>query len=216
MTPRAVSFENLHRQYLICRRHKRNTLNALRLRGPAGGKPLDLQAALVNRTYAPSRSSAFSSKTQAAEISGGLPRPGGPPRCWWTIWERIGERSSSRFLRLPQGKGVHAGVERLTRFIARSPAMAAGRPGICNWTSTTISCPSTSNSVRPAGRQICDEEPCWLTRVLVFHDCTENFVIKGDRPSAEQNPAHKTLFHRAEGQGLPIGNLNSQFLPMFT
>ena len=53
------SFENLHRQYLNCRRNKRNTQNALRFEIEQEKNLLDLQAALQDRTYRPARSVCF-------------------------------------------------------------------------------------------------------------------------------------------------------------
>ncbi len=53
------TFENLYRQYLACRRNKRNTLNALRFEARQEENLLDLQEALANRTYVPSRSVCF-------------------------------------------------------------------------------------------------------------------------------------------------------------
>jgi hypothetical protein len=48
-------------------------------------------------------------------------------------------------------------------------------------------------------------------QVLVFHDCTGNYVMKGDAALFDRLPPHKMLFACPPGKGLPIGNLNSQF-----
>jgi len=56
-----------------------------------------------------------------------------------------------------------------------------------------------------------DEAARWLCEKLVFHNCTVNPVMKGDRHLADKLQPHKTLFHAAPDRGLPIGNLNSQF-----
>jgi hypothetical protein len=50
------SFENLYRQYLACRRNKRNTLNALRFEARHEQNLLDLCDALQGRSYQPARS----------------------------------------------------------------------------------------------------------------------------------------------------------------
>jgi hypothetical protein len=39
----------------------------------------------------------------------------------------------------------------------------------------------------------------------------ENCSIKGNRELVKRLPPHKSLFHRPEHQGLPVGNLTSQF-----
>ena len=54
-------------------------------------------------------------------------------------------------------------------------------------------------------------EALWLTKLLVFYDCTENFTYKGRPGLLQQLPAHKSLLQAPSGKGLPIGNLNSQF-----
>ena len=60
-------------------------------------------------------------------------------------------------------------------------------------------------------RKLRDETARWLTRTLVYHDCTEDFVMRGNPALIKAVPPHKTLFGAQAGKGLPIGNLNSQF-----
>lgn len=60
-------------------------------------------------------------------------------------------------------------------------------------------------------KKMTDPDAVWLSRVLVFHDCTSNYVMKGDADLFDRLPPHKTLFACPPGKGLPIGNLNSQF-----
>ena len=56
-----------------------------------------------------------------------------------------------------------------------------------------------------------DENILWLARVIIFHDCTENYIIKGKSDLVEKVPPHKSLFGTNNERGLPIGNLTSQF-----
>ena len=111
-----------------------------------------------------------------------------------------------------KGKGVHAGVDRLARGI-RQITRNGRRPAwylqldIHNYF-MSIDKAILMDLLAP---KIADEDALWLTRVLVFHDCTERYVIKGDPGLLERMPPHKTLFHAPKGKGLPIGNLNSQF-----
>ena len=49
------SYENLYRQYLVCRRNKRNTANALKFEARQEKNLLQLQTALEDRSYSPSR-----------------------------------------------------------------------------------------------------------------------------------------------------------------
>lgn len=59
--------------------------------------------------------------------------------------------------------------------------------------------------------RIADDDTLWLTRQLVFHDCTQDYFLKGDPSLRARLPAHTTLFGSGPGKDLPIGNLNSQF-----
>lgn len=57
--PPLFSLENLYRQYLRCRRHKRNTHNALRFEARLEDNLVRLREELKGRTYHPSRSVCF-------------------------------------------------------------------------------------------------------------------------------------------------------------
>lgn len=57
--PPTFSFANLHRQYLRCRKNKRNTLNALRFEYDLEENLVRLQEELEGQTYKPSRSVCF-------------------------------------------------------------------------------------------------------------------------------------------------------------
>lgn len=54
------------------------------------------------------------------------------------------------------------------------------------------------------------EEVLWLARKIIFHDPTKDYFYKGNPEKRLLIPRHKSLFY-AEGCGLPIGNLTSQF-----
>ena len=208
------SFENLYRQYLACRRHKRNTLNALRFEAQQEEHLLDLQAALLNRTYVPSRSVCFFvKKPKLREIFAADFRDRVVHHVLVDhlerIWEPIFIHDSYACRR---GKGVHAGVERLRQFI-RQVTRNGTQPAwylqldIHNYF-MSIDKQILFDLLAP---KVSDEDALWLTRVLVFHDCIQDFVIKGDASLLDKIPPHKTLFHAPKGKGLPIGNLNSQF-----
>lgn len=55
-------------------------------------------------------------------------------------------------------------------------------------------------------------EPDWLrlANQIIYHDPTTNVYIKSDPELLKRIPPHKSLF-LAQGNGLPIGNLSSQF-----
>ncbi len=50
-----------------------------------------------------------------------------------------------------------------------------------------------------------------LIKKVILHDPTENVYLKSGKELRHLIPEHKSLFCRDEGQGIPIGNLTSQF-----
>jgi hypothetical protein len=208
------SFENLHRQYLACRRNKRNALNALRFEARQEENLLDLQEALLNRTYGPSRSVCFFvKKPKLREIFAADFRDRVVHHVLVDHLERIWEPvfiHDSYACR--KGKGIHAGVERLRQFI-RQVTRNGTRPAWYLQLDIHNYFMSIDKAILFAllAPKIRDEDALWLTRVLVFHDCTQNYVIKGDTRLLDKIPPHKTLFRAGPQRGLPIGNLNSQF-----
>ena len=60
-------------------------------------------------------------------------------------------------------------------------------------------------------KYIKNPEILWLTEKIIFQDPTKNFYYKGDPTLFSLIPSHKSLFKTPEYQGLPIGNLTSQF-----
>lgn len=55
----------------------------------------------------------------------------------------------------------------------------------------------------------------WLTKMIVLHCPEKNCIIRGDRRLWKKLPANKSLFTSGEEYGLPIGNLTSQMFANF-
>lgn len=208
------SFENLHRHYLKCRRNKRNTHNALRFETRQELNLLELQAQLQDRTYRPTRSVCFfATRPKLREIFAADFRDRVVHHILVDYLERIWEPifiHDSYACR--KGKGVHAGVKRLQKFLRQASANGTCpvwylQLDIRNYFMTI----DKAILFRLLAAKIEDDDALWLTRLLVFHDCTENFVLRGNPGLKECIAPHKTLFNAPAGKGLPIGNLNSQF-----
>ena len=118
------SFENLHRQYLKCRRHKRNTANALRFEVRQEEHLLTLSEELVQHTYLPGRSVCFlTQRPKLREIFAADFRDRVVHHVLVEILERIWEPifiHDSYACR--KTKGVHAGVARLQAFLRQATA----------------------------------------------------------------------------------------------
>ncbi len=54
-------------------------------------------------------------------------------------------------------------------------------------------------------------EILWLTQKIIFQNPTCNYIIKGNKQLLYSIPKHKSLLYTPKNQGLPIGNLTSQF-----
>jgi retron-type reverse transcriptase len=113
------SFENLYRQYLKCRRNKRNTVNALRFEARQEENLLELLDALQSRTYHPGCSVCFVTlRPKMREIFAADFRDRVVHHVLVDYLERIWEPlfiHDSYACR--KNKGVHAGVNRLRQFI---------------------------------------------------------------------------------------------------
>lgn len=208
------SLENLCRQYVACRRNKRNTANAA---PPEARQELNLLALrddLVSRTYEPARSVCFFVRRPklrevfAADFRDRVVHHVLVSHLEQT-WEPIFIHDSYA---CRQGKGVHKAVARLQQFMRQATANGTREAfalhlDIRNY---FMRIDKASLFVMLEAK-LCDDDARWLTEKLVFHDCTVAPVLKGDPRLLEKLPPHKTLFRAPPGKGLPIGNLNSQF-----
>lgn len=214
MIPLLFSFDNIYRQYLLCRRNKRNTFNALGFEVGQEKNLLALKEELVTRTYRPSRSVCFfATKPKLREIFAADFRDRVVHHILVDylekIWEPIFIHDSYA---CRKGKGVHKGVLRLQQFI-RQVTKNGTYPAyyiqldIKNYFMTI----DKDILFSLISRKVRDDDALWLSRMLIYHDCTENFIFKGSSKALKNIPHHKTLFHAPKNRGLPIGNLNSQF-----
>jgi len=213
------SLENIYQQYIACRKNKRNTANALRFEARQELNLLDLQEALASRSYEPGRSVCFFvRRPKLREVFAADFRDRVVHHVLVShlekIWEPIFIHDSYA---CRKGKGVHAGVARLQVFMRQATANGT-QPAwylqldIRNYFMSIDKrrlFEMLNAKLKPHLAK--DVEARWLTQKLVFHDCTVDPHIKGDPQLMHRLPAHKTLFHAPSGEGLPIGNLNSQF-----
>ncbi len=210
------SFENVHRQYLACRKNKRNSKSALTFECRQEENLFALQQALESRTYRPGRSVCFfSEKPKLREIFAADFRDRIVHHILVsrleTLWEPLFIHDSYACRR---GKGTHRAVERLGQFLRQATANGT-RPA---WFLQL----DIKNYFMTIDRDILyrlvaaklgsgDDDLHWLTRLLIFHDCTQNPEFKCAARLLDKIPPHKTLFHAPPGKGLPIGNHTSQF-----
>jgi RNA-directed DNA polymerase len=209
-----LSLENLYRQYYHCRRNKRNTLNALRFEAEQEKNLIALREALLDRTYQPRRSVCFfTTRPKLREILAADFRDRVVHHLLVDyleqFWEPVFIHDSYA---CRKGKGVHKGVLRLQQF-TRQVTSNGARPAWYLQLDIRNYFMSIKKAVlmRQLSARLEDQTALWLTRLLVYHDVTENCHFRGRPQLLAQIPPHKTLFAAGPARGLPIGNLNSQF-----
>ncbi len=209
-----LSYQNLYQQYIACRKRKRNTFNALQFELHQELNLLELLDALQSHCYQPARSVCFiATKPKLREIFAADFRDRIVHHLLVDTleeyWERVFIYDSYA---CRKNKGIHAAVTRLQTFMRRVTCNGQ-RPAwylqmdIENFF-MSIDKTILLNILTP---HIQHPDVLWLTKLLVHHDCTEDYLYKGRPGLLEQVPPHKSLRHIPTGKGLPIGNLNSQF-----
>ena len=115
------------------------------------------------------------------------------------IWEPIFIHDSYA---CRKGKGVHAAVERLQGFLRQATANGT-RPAWFLQLDVRNYFMRIDKDIlfRMLERKLRDETARWLTRTLVYHDCTEDFVMRGNPALIKAVPPHKTLFGAQAGKG---------------
>ena len=211
---RFLSYQNLYKQYIACRKRKRNTFNALQFEVRQELNLLELLESLQNHSYQPARSVCFiATKPKLREIFAADFRDRVVHHLLVSNlepdWERIFIYDSYA---CRKNKGIHAAVKRLQKFM-RQVSCNGQRPAwylqldIHNFFMSI----DKNRLLKILTPRINHPEVLWLTETLVNHDCTENFVFKGRQALLKQVPEHKSLRYAPKHKGLPIGNLNSQF-----
>ena len=211
---RLFSFENIYKKYLKCRKNKRNTVNALKFEINCEENLVDLKEELDAGSYCPSRSVCFmATKPKLREIFAADFRDRIVHHILVDYLERIWE---PKFIfdsyACRKKKGTHLGVKRLQGFLRKVTRNRSRRAfylqlDIENYFMSIdkdILYGIIADKVR-------DESVLWLAKILLYHDCTKNYILKGDRGYLKKIAPRKSLFYTEGRKGLPIGNLTSQF-----
>lgn len=208
------NFQNLLKAYYQCRKRKRKTANATKFEFNFEGELFKLEQELINHNYKPSRSICFvivnhkSREVFAADFR-----------------DRIVHHLLINYLQPIWEK----------KFIYHSYSCRNNKGPLCAFKNLkkAIKCVSKNFSV-PAyylqldisaffmslnknilleiiKRHIKNPEIIWLTEKIISQDPTENFHKKGNIKLFDSIPPNKSLFKIPKNQGLPIGNLTSQF-----
>lgn len=227
------SSDEIHDAYLDCRRRKRGTGNALRFEMNQAENLFDLEKELNSGSYRPSRSVCFVNlHPKPREIFAADFRDRVVHHLFVreieSYWERVFIHDSYA---CRSGKGTHAAVDRLGKFIRNVTRGGRRRAwflqfdvhnffmsidrrilfeliehGLCRQY-------GVPNGVLPLFCPNLDRY--WsmndLAQVLIFHDPTDDYMRTSPAATWGHIADHKSLFNCPEHKGLPIGNLTSQF-----
>ena len=208
------SFHNLLKAYYSCRKRKRKTINAGKFELNFEKELLKLEQELKSKTYCPGRSICFiitdpkPREVFAADFRDriihhllvGFLEP---------FWERkfIHHSYSCR-----AKKGAHLAIKDLKRFL-RQASDNFSRPAYYLQVDVAGFFMSLDKKIllNIIAKHLKNPDLRWLAEKIIFHDPTKDFYYKGDKNFYRLIPSHKSLFKVSATQGLPIGNLTSQF-----
>lgn len=215
-----ITFLELYQAYLDCRKHKRNTINALAFEIDYETNLLQLFESINNGTYKIGSSIAFvihkpvDREVFAADFKDRI------------VHHLIINKLNPIFEKLfiydsyscRVGKGTHFGINRIDHFIRSCSNNYQNDCYILKldiqgffmhinrdilWQKVKI---QIENKYFENDKVIILN----LCRQIIENDPTKNCVIKGSQKEWENLPENKSLFHSPPNCGLPIGNLTSQ------
>lgn len=211
---RIFSYENLLKCYYECRKRKRYTINAAKFEIHFEDELLKLQKELREHTYKPGRSICFVvTEPKAREIFAADFRDRIVHHVLVNYLESIWEpKFIDQSYSCRKGKGAHKTIEDLKKYIQKvnhnnhQPAYYL-----------QVDIQSFFVGIKKdilfelIKRYTKNPEILWLTKTIIFHNPTKNYYRKCQISLFDLIPDHKSLFKVSPDQGLPIGNLTSQF-----
>lgn len=221
--PKSIfTFKNLYLAYLDCRKNKRNSLSALEFEFDLERNLGGLLKELRERVYKPGPSICFVVKEPCLrEIFAASFRDRVVHHLLVREIEEAGEKAfihDSYACR--KGKGTHKAVARLFSFMRKATSNYNKKGFFLKMDISGFFMSIDKKKLFSLFKNLVvkEEKPdrwkkevLWLGRVVISHDPTRNYVLKGDPSLFSLIPPRKSLFKAGEGKGLPIGNYSSQF-----
>jgi RNA-directed DNA polymerase len=208
------SYKAIHRNYLKCRKNKRNSINALKFEINAEENILNLERQLKNKSYHPSRCILFTAqKPKVREIFAS-------DFCdrvihhlliekLTEIWEPIFINDSYA---CREGKGTHKAVVRLQKFLRQITKNGNMKAYYLQLDIKDFFISINKDILLDLIKsKVKDPEVLWLVKETILWDCTKDYSERGNPKLRLAIPSNKSLFGKNNERGLPIGNLTSQF-----
>jgi hypothetical protein len=209
------SFQEIYRAYLECRKNKRNSINAIKFEIRLIDNLWELYDSINSFSYTPKRYIYFlTSSPKLREVFASDFRDRVVHHLLIRDLEPIFEPLfiyDSYSCR--KDKGIHLAVKRLQKFTQNRDYNYYLQLDIKSFF-LTINKNILFEKIRET---LLKRDPSKAQRVLylsnkiIFDDPTKNYRFKGNRKNLKHLPPNKTLFNMPKNQGLPIGNLTSQF-----
>jgi retron-type reverse transcriptase len=205
---------DLYQAYLDCRKHKRNTANALAFEMDLEKNLLILYRDLKNETYQIGKSICFAvdvpkvREIWAADFRDRVVHH--------LLYNAIRERFENDFITdsfaCIRGRGSLRACHRLEQQTRRVSCNYQEPAWFLKADIQNFFVSIDKNILHAILLRKIDEP--WILRLLqkiLFHDPKSNCFLKGNKAILAKVPKHKSLWHSPADKGLPIGNLTSQF-----
>lgn len=208
------SFQNLISAYYQCRKRKRLKSQAPKFEFYLEKEIINLEKLLKNYTWKPLPFSVFVvTEPKIREVFAAQFRDRVIHHLLYNYLSPIFERKfifNSYTCR--KQKGTHRAVKRLSQFLRK---ITANNRRAVFYLQADIKnfFPTINHDILFSliQRHVRNPDILWLTKIIIYYDCTKNPVKKGQLSLFTLIPSQKSLFNAPSGQGLPIGNLTSQF-----
>jgi retron-type reverse transcriptase len=201
------SFKNLLRAYYQCRKSKRHTTNAAKFELNFEVELLRLERELKNKSYEPGKHTCFAIiDPKLREVWAADFRDRIVHHLLVSYLEPIWEKKFVfHSYACRKEKGAHKAIAYLKKSI--DPKLFYLQVDIRSFFV------SIDKRILFAiiQKHLRNPDILWLTEKIVFQNPTLNYCVKGDIKLLRSIPRHKSLFGNPSHQGLPIGNLTSQF-----
>ena len=212
---RLFSFENIYRAYLVCRKDKRNTINALDFEVNLLQNLWTLHDELNTHSYKISRSLCFLTHSpKLREIFAADFRDRVVHHILVKALEDFYEKKFiDTVYNNRQGKGIHKAVKKAQSYMNRTASGYFLQLDIKGFFYNLDKNILFKKLFRDIGNSSLLEkkELLYLANKIIYHNPISNYLFKGDKSKLALLPAHKTLFKLPKHKGLAIGNLTSQF-----
>ena len=221
----AIELADLFEAYFNCRKHKRNTRNALAFEVDYETHLLELWADINSGHYQPGKSIAFIvNKPVKREIFSADFRDRIVHHLVINKLNPLFEKSfiyDSYACRVH--KGTHLGVQRVDRFIRQCSqnytqdcyVLKLDIKGFFMHINRTLLLKKLEGFIAQQYQAADKTVLVGLCRKIINYDPTKNCSVKSKRSQWQGLPPDKSLFHWPANTGLPIGNLTSQVFANF-